>query len=79
MDDFWYLAHNADTGQEGMVLAREMKIIKHLPGQDIVVSGQVILLVLYLAWVFLQNTCMCYLISSCLMQHEAKSTSVSQQ
>lgn len=38
MDDYWYLAHNADTGQEGMILAKEMKIIKNLPGQDIVVS-----------------------------------------
>ena len=49
LDDYWYLAHNADTGQEGMILAKEMKIVKNLPGQDKVVSGWGMLFFLCLA------------------------------
>ena len=38
IDDHWYYACNADNDmQEGLILAKEMKIIKRLPGQDKVV------------------------------------------
>lgn len=39
-DDHWYHGCNVDNDfQEGLILARDMKIIKRLPGQDKVVSG----------------------------------------
>lgn len=37
VDEHWYFAANADTDMcEGLVQARQLKIIKRLPGQDTV-------------------------------------------
>ena len=37
VDSSWYLARNADAGmQEGMVHTRNLRIVKRLPGEDMV-------------------------------------------
>ena len=41
IDDYWYYGRNADNNdQEGLILAKSMKIVKRLPGEDTVVSGE---------------------------------------
>jgi hypothetical protein len=35
VDDYWYIGCNVDNdNQEGLILGKELKIIKRLPGQD---------------------------------------------
>ena len=35
MDDYWFYARNADLDMhEGLILARNINIVKRLPGQD---------------------------------------------
>lgn len=37
VDEYWYFAANADMDMcEGLVLAKHLKIVKRLPGQDMV-------------------------------------------
>ncbi len=36
VDEYWYVARNADDGTVGLVKARDLKIVKRLPGEDTV-------------------------------------------